>query len=263
MYQPIVLNSGVAGWQFLQRTYDRQLEIFTQSPELNREISHFRENILTVRSADDLVNDRMMLKVVLGAFGLEEDIENRYLIKKMLEEGTTSDDALANKFADERYRDMSEAFGLGPGEIPKYLFPGFSANIIQKYEAASFEVATGEQDETMRIALYAQRTLGDVLSEPEATLDQKWFSIMGQPPLRAVFETALNLPSQFSQIDIDQQLSVFKEKASRVFGSSDPAIFLDDEAKNDLLTTYVARAQVLNGLGSASSASIALTLLQS
>lgn len=264
MYQPVVLNTGVAGWQFLQRTYDRQMEIFTKSPELRRDIDHFSENITTITSAEDLVNDRQMLRVVLGAFGLEGDLENRFLIQKMLEEGTTADDALANKFADERYRDMSEAFGLGPGEFPNFLAPGFAEEIVAKFEAASFEAATGQQDETMRIALYAQRTLGDALSEEEATVDQMWFSIMGQPPLRAVFELALNLPTEFSQIDIDQQLEVFKDRASRVFGSDDPSQFLEAEAQEDLLTTYVARAQIKDSLfGQSSSASIALTLLQS
>lgn len=262
MFQPVVLNTGVSAWQFLQRTYDRQMEIFTQSPELRRDIDHFKENISSIRSAEDLVNDRQMLTVVLGAFGLENDLDNRFLIQKMLEEGTTADDALANRFADERYRDMSEAFGLGPGEFPNFLAPGFAEEIAAKFEAASFEVATGQQDETMRIALYAQRTLADVIGDEEASVDEKWFSIMGQPPIRAVFELALNLPSQFSQIDIDQQLEVFKDRASRVFGSDDPGQFLEGEPLEDLLTTYVARAQVRDSLFGQSSASIALTLLQ-
>lgn len=262
MFQPVVINTGVAAWQFVQRTYDRQFEIFTQSPELKRDVDYFAENIGAVSSAEDLVNDRRLLTVALGAFGLDADINNRALIQKMLDEGTTADDALANRFTDDRYRDLSAAFGLGPGEIPRNLLPSFADEIINKYEAASFEIATGQQDETMRVALYAQRTLNDVLGEPDATVNEMWFSIMGQPPLRAVFELALNLPSEFAQIDIDQQLEVFKDKASRVFGSEDPSQFLEKEALDDLLTTYVARAQVRNSLGGQSSGAIALTLLQ-
>lgn len=262
MFQPVVLNSGVGAWQFIQRTYDRQFDIFTQSPELKRDVDYFAENIASISSAEELVNDRRLLTVVLGAFGLEEDINNRFLIQKMLEEGTTADDALANRFSDERYREMSEAFGFGPGEIPQNFTASFASNIIAKFEAASFEIAAGEQDQTMRVALFAQRTLGDVISDPESSIDGMWFSIMGQPPLRQVFELALNLPSEFAQIDIDQQLEVFKDKASRVFGSEDPAQFLEQEALDDLITTYVARAQVRDSLASQSSGSIALTLLQ-
>ena len=263
MYQPVVLNAGVAAWQFVQRTYDRQFEIFTSSNELQRDVDYFSENIGSITSAEDLVNDRRLLTVALGAFGLEDDINNKFLIRKMLEEGTTADDALANRFTDQRYRDLSAAFGFGPGEIPQTLAPGFSDRITERFEAASFEIATGEQDETMRIALYAKRTLSEAISDPESSLNEKWFSIMGQPPLRQVFEMALNLPSEFAQIDIDQQLEVFKDRASRVFGSEDPSQFLEEEALEGLLTTYVAKAQVRDSLAGQSSSSIALTLLQS
>ena len=40
--------------------------------------------------------------MALGAFGLQDDINNRYFIRKILEEGTTNEDALANRFSDTR-----------------------------------------------------------------------------------------------------------------------------------------------------------------
>ena len=262
MIQPVVIGAGLVGWQFLQNTYDRQLESFTQSPELKRDIDHFEEKIGSVFTAEALVSDRQLLRVALGAFGLDDDIDNRFFIQKMLEEGTTADDALANRFTDTRYRDLSEAFGFGPSEIPQTFQAGFAAEIVEKFKANSFEIATGEQDENMRIALYAQRTLSEVVST-EGSDAQKWFSIMGQPPLRQLFETAFNLPDQFGSVDIDQQLGVFEERAEREFGTSDPGIFSDPEAVEDLVRTYLARAQVRDLSTGQSSGSIALQLLQS
>lgn len=261
MYQPVLVSTGIVGWQFLQRTYDRQLETFSQSAQVRRETDHFAERISEIRTAEELVSDRELLKVALGAFGLEADLDNRYFIQKMLSEGTTAEDSIANRFADDRYREFSEAFGFGPGEIPRNLFPNFADEIITKYTASSFEVATGEQDDSMRTALYAQRVLGDVVGV-ESSADEKWFTIMSQPPLRSLFETALNLPSEFGQIDIDQQLDVFKDRASRQFGSDDPADFADPEFMDDLITTYVARAQLEGVVAGQSSGNIALTLLQ-
>ncbi len=261
MLQPVVIGSGLVGWQFLQRTYDRQLETFTQNPELKRDIDHFEEKIGGVFTAEALVSDRQLLRVALGAFGLDDDLDNRFFIKKMLEEGTTADDALANRFTDTRYRELSEAFGFGPLEIPQTFKPEFATEIIEKFKANSFEIATGTQDENMRIALYAQRTLADVVSG-EGSNAQKWFSIMGQPPLRTLFQTAFNLPNQFGQVDIDQQLDVFEERAQREFGSSDPSMFSDSEAVEDLVRTFLARAQVRDSSFGQSSGSIALQLLQ-
>ena len=262
MYQPVLISSGLVGWQFLQRTYDQQLETFSQSAQLKRETDQFAEKIASVTTAEELVSDRQMLAVALGAFGLQDDIDNRFFIEKMLSDGTTADDALANRFTDSRYRDFSEAFGLGPGELRGALRPGFADDIIEKYQANSFEVATGAQDESMRIALYAERTLSDVVGESGSEA-QKWFTIMGQPPLRTLFEPALGLPSSFGQQDIDQQLGVFQDRTESIFGVSDPAEFLDSENLDRLITTYLARSQLNEGGAGASGAAIALTLLSS
>lgn len=260
MFQPILISSGLSGWQFLQRTYERQLETFTQSTELQRDTVYFAENIKSITSAEDLVADRRLLSVALGAFGLQDDINNTFFIQKMMSDGTTADDALANRLSDTRYHDLSKAFGFGPGEVPGSLSPSFSEGIIARFHSNSFEVATGAQDDTMRIALYAERTLADEVTS-DSSAAAKWFTIMGQPPLRSLFETALGLPDAFGQMDIDQQLSVFQERSERLFGVSDPVDFADPNVLESVITSYFARSQ-LNSLGTATSGSaIALALI--
>ena len=260
MFQPVPVSSGLTGWQFLQRTYDRQFEAFNQSTIQQRDTDYFASNIGDITLAVDLVKDRRLLSVALGAFGLQDDINNTFFIQKMLGDGTTADDALANRLSDTRYRDLSEAFAFGPGEVRGALSPTFADEIIAKFQSNSFEIATGAQDDTMRIALYAERTLPDIVAKNSSPVT-KWFTIMGQPPLRALFETALNLPESFGQVDIDQQLSVFQERSSRVLGVSDPSDFADPDVLEELITSYVARSQI-NSIGaSTTGASIALLLL--
>lgn len=260
MFQPVLVSNGLTGWQFLQATYDRQIATFNESTQIKRDTDHFAETIGSITSAEALVSDRQVLTVALGAFGLQDDLDNRFFIQKMLEEGTTADDALANRFADSRYRDLSEAFGLGPGETRGATRPGFADDIVARYQAGSFEIATGAQDDTMRLALYAERVVPEITSA-ETSENQKWFSIMGQAPLREVFETALGLPTEFGQVDIDQQLDIFKDRADRILGVSDPAEFSDPDMLDQLITNYLARAQLESIGAGASGASIALTLL--
>lgn len=261
MYQPVLVSSGLVGWQFLQRTYDEQLSAFSGSAAIKRDTDHFAENIGSVRTANDLVADRQMLTVALGAFGLQDDIDNRFFIEKMLGEGTTADDALANRFTDTRYRDFSAAFGLGPGEVSQTSRADFAATVIQRFEANSFEVAAGEQDDTMRVALYAERVLPDLVAG-DGSDAQKWFSIMGQPPLRSLFETAFGLPDAFGQADIDFQLGVFEDRAARLFGASSPAEFSKKENLDQLVNAFFARSQIESGGAGTSSAAIALSLIQ-
>lgn len=261
MYQPVIPVGGLAGWRFLQRTYDSQFSAFTQSVTIQRDADYFRENISSIKTAEDLVSDRRLLNVALGAFGLQDDIDNRYFIRKILEEGTASDDTLANRFSDPRYAEISQAFGFGPQEFLKTGESIFAETIISRFEAASFEVAAGEQDQSMRVALYAQRELGQLASVDQSN-DAMWFTIMGDPPMRQLFEKALNLPEAFGQIDIDQQLDVFKDRAQSVFGTDEIAEFIDEDLIQDVITKFLVRSQLNDINNVMSSESIALNLLQ-
>lgn len=261
MFQPIVPQNGLAGWRFLQRTYDAQFETFTKSVELQRDSDYFREKIGEAVTADALVSDRRLLTVALGAFGLADDLNNRYFIRKVLEEGTTDDEALANRFTDPRYAELSEAFGYGPAEFTKVDQLAFVEAIIDRFEANSFQIAAGDQQPAMRVALYAQREMSDI-SSMEGSNDAKWFTVMGDPPLRQLFESALNLPSSFGQIDLDQQLKVFQDRAKRVFGTDDLVRFSEPELLEDIITKFVVRDQINANSAAFSSSSVALMLLQ-
>jgi hypothetical protein len=260
MFQPVIPIGGLGGWRFLQQTYDSQFQAFTQSAQLKRDSDYFRENIGKVESAKELVADRRLLTVALGAFGLQDDINSKFFIRKILEEGTMNEDSLANRFSDPRYKEMSQAFGFGPGEVSRINEPFFAKGLIDRFEAIEFEVAAGRQNESMRFALYAQREMGD-LAGSDMSNNAKWFTLMGEPPLRKIFEKALNLPTAFGQIDIDQQLGVFKSRAKKEFGSDDLSIFSDPKKIQDLITKYVVRDQISQFNNSFSSNAIALTLL--
>ncbi|MEX0327480.1 MAG: DUF1217 domain-containing protein [Ruegeria sp.] len=259
-FQPVVPTGGIAGWRFLQRTYDAQLQSFAGSDVNARDRAYFLDNIGDVRTAEDLVSDRRLLQVALGAFGLEDDLNNTYFIQKVLSDGTRADDALANRLADGRYREFSDAFGLGAGATRK---TGLITNMEQIADdslTARFEVAVGQSDDAMRIALYAQHALPEIASL-DGSGDRKWFELMGNPPLRRMMETALGLPSSFAQLDLDRQLGQFKERLARVTGSDDLAQFKDSEAVSKLTDTYLARNQIAQFQASFSPAQTALILL--
>jgi hypothetical protein len=261
MFQPIVPLSGYTGWRFLERTLEAQQETFNQGEQITRATDYFREEIGSISTAKELVDDRRLLEVALGAFGLDEDINNKYFIQKVLEDGTLDDDALANRLADSRYQAFSEAFGFGNFDVPRTALSDFPDEIITGYETGQFEVAVGDLDTDLRLALSLEGSLADINSGTSSDTT-RWYTMMGNAPLREVFETALNLPSTFSQIDLDKQLEIFKERADSQFGSDQMADFADPERQEDLIRLFLIRSEAANLQGT-SSGSIALTLLQS
>lgn len=261
MFQPVVPFEGLGGWRFLQKTYDRQIESFAKSPQIQRDADYFRENIGKVSSAAELVADRRLLTVALGAFGLQDDINNKFFIQKVLEEGTSNRDAFANRLTDTRYKNLSVAFGFGPGEFRFNTISTFPNRIIEDFERLGFEVAVGNQSESMRIALNAQRSFED-MSADAASETTNWFNVLSQPPLRALFETAFQLPQSFSQIDIDKQREILAERTERAFGTSNPADFNDPELQDQLLSRYTALSQLNSNSSISSAGSVALAILQ-
>jgi len=259
-YQPVVPTGGLVGWRFLQRTYDAQLQSYSESNVNERDKAYFLNNIGKVQTAEDLVSDRRLLQVALGAFGLEDDLNNRFFIQKILSDGTQADDALANRLADTRYRAFSDAFGLGPGEVRKTGLVTDMEKIAEDNLVARFEIAVGEADDSMRIALFAQHELAKIAGR-DGSDTRKWYDLMGLPPLRTMMETALGLPSSFAQLDIDRQVEVFRDRLARVTGSRDMSQFTDPEAVATLTDTYLARNQIAQFQATNSPAQTALILL--
>lgn len=260
-YQPIFPSGGNVGWTFLQRTRDDQQEAFNQSGLIAKNAEYFRENIKNIQSAEQLVADRRLLAVTLGAFGLDDDINNSFFVRKVLEEGTLQDTSFANRLADKRYFKMAEtfAFDLTP---PNTQLSEFADGIINSYNTQQFEVAVGNQSEDMRLALGFGRDIAE-LAERDITEETAWFTIMGTPPLRRVVELALGLPSEIGSVDIDRQLSAFQDRSERIFGTTDPADFANEGIQEQVIRNFLFRSELASNSASTSRGAVALSLLQS
>ena len=259
-FQPIVPFSGMAGWSFLQRTQSAQRQAFEAAPEIRRDVDYFAEHIGEVASPDDLVGDYRLLKVALGAFGLDDDLPNKAFIRKVLAEGSLDPESFANRMVDKRYLALTKAFGFDLG-TPNTRLSDFSDSILASYKTRQFEIAVGEQDTDMRLALSLDRDLTEIV-ETDTTANGRWYAVMGNKPLRTVFETALGLPSAISALDIDKQVEVFRDRAAALFGDGEVSQFADPDTLADLNRRFLVRSQINALSASMSSGAIALTLLQ-
>lgn len=260
-YQVTIPVGGYAGWKFLERTMDVQEDVLAKSPAMSREVEYFNKNIGKVTSAKALVEDHTLLKVALGAYGLGEDLPNKAFILKVLEEGSRDETAFANRLTDKRYLAFTKAFGF-ENTVPNTKNQDFSKSIIDAFRRNEFEVSVGTQDEDLRMGLTVDRELAEI-ANGEQSPNAKWFLVMGNPPLREVFETAFNLPQSFGALDLDRQLEVLKEKSARVFDTPEVSSFATKENRENLIKRFMINAQVQRASEAFNSQSAALTLLQS
>lgn len=258
-FLPVIPINGYAGWRFLQRTLHSQAENHARTPMAQRDEGYFRDNIGKIETAADLVADRRLLKVALAAFGLGDDLPNRAFIQRILESPLDEPRSFANRLADKRYAEFARAFGFADAEGRKTSGPGFADRMVTAFHARQFEVAVGEQDESMRMALALKRDLNE-LAQGELSDEAKWFRILGTPSLRKVFESAFQLPTGFGQIDLDRQVDILKDRTRRTFGEGGLAQFTDPEKMNGLIRRFFVGEQ-LQEIQAFRGPSAALTLL--
>ena len=243
MFTPVIPSGGLVGWTFLNRTLDKQTAAFDRSPVTQRDTAYFEQTIGSVRRAADLVSDRRLLRVALGAFGLGDDVNNRAFIQKVLEGGTSDPGALANRLSDERYKQLANAFGFDGTEPGATTRAGFGAEIAARYRDRLFEAAVGDEDQSMQLALNAKRELSTLAADPGADTT-KWLRVMGTPALRQVFETALGMPQGFAQLPLDRQVEEFQCRARSALKLEHLSDLSDPMMLEQVLRRYLIQDQV-------------------
>lgn len=261
-FPPAVPFTGLAGLRFLDRTYQRQFELFSSSPEIERRVDYFMQKAGEVRSLDDLMGDRRLLTVVLGAFGLDEDIGKRAFIRKVLEEGTVDSQAFANRLVEPAYRQMSKALGFG--DVGGYLFQQETRQrIVDDYRTRQFEREVGESDLDLRLAMNFRREAVRIVEEG-GTERTMWLKLLGSQPLRSVVEGALGLNAGFATLDLDRQVDEIGDRSRQLLGGDDPAALAEPAVMDAFVERFLLNAQLANGQVSSTTRGLtALTVLQS
>ncbi|MHA1127986.1 MAG: DUF1217 domain-containing protein, partial [Alphaproteobacteria bacterium] len=165
------------------------------------------------------------------------------------------------KIVDKRYHALAEAFGYGNTLGARVGKSDFAESIIAPYKNRQFEIAVGDADQSMRLALSFIREIAE-FANSDSSEKSSWYKVMGNPPLRSMFETAFGLPVKFGGLDIEKQQEVFRDKATQLFGSSSMDAFKDKENVDKLLRTFFVRKQIAEGPGVSVRGTVALSLLQ-
>ena len=259
-FAPVLPAGGLTGYRFLQRTHADQLATYLKSPEIEREIAYFRDHAGAATDAGALVGDRRLLAVVLGAFGLDDDIDKRAFLRKVLDEGTATPDAFANRLVEPAYRDMAATLGFGDfGGL--LIFEGTREDIIARYRERQFERALGEVDIDMRLALNFRREAARI-GETADSDRTAWLRLLGSRPLRQVIEGALGLPDSFALVDLDRQVAEIERRGAALIDGPVRDGLTDPATLDAIIRRYLLNAQASAGAAPAVAGSAALDLLR-
>lgn len=258
MVQPAIPMSGLAGWSFLQSTYNRQLETFSDSASVKNDRAYMTEKLSKPVSLDDFMSDRRLLRVTMTAFDLGGEEWKGGFIRKVLEEAATPDSTFLERLNNPAYTKFAQTFAFEEGTLS--LDADKIEQLGENFETAAFRIAVGDVDENMRLSLNYQQKIVDIAGTGSSN-DAIAYRILGNPPVKAVLETALNLPSDISKQPIEKQAEILRDKLSSSFGISDLSQLTDPDNVNAVIRRFHVMETVNNGPSAMTPGYTALTLL--
>ncbi len=256
---PAIAIGGYAGLRVFEQSADRQRQAFEDNAVTQRSLEYLRENISSATTSQALVEDRRLLEVALAAFGLEEEIDKRAIIRRVLDDGVAERTAFANRLGDQRWRDFASFFSYATIEGAPVDDPAFLADLEARFLERSFEARVGDVEPDFRLALNFRREIQQIAASD--TVDQNgWLQVLGRRPLRTVLDAAFGLPQEFGALDIDRQRAVYAERAESFFGSSSASVFQDPEKIEDAIRRYFAVNAASAGPGALTPGASSLSL---
>lgn len=256
---PSLIGGGLAGWNFLQSSLEKQEETFASSSDITRSRDKLSETLSEPFSLDTLMTDRQILRPVLQAFGLESEFDKGAFIRRIIDDGPDDSDGFAQRLNNPDFIALSRAFQPDSDGLIR-IDSGQREEIVANFQREAFETAVGEQEPDLRLALNFDETVREFAGN-SASDKSFWFRVIGNSPLFEVFDSAFILPDGFGNLDIDKQADILQKRGEQILGNDPVGQLTTDEGVETMTRKFLLQRQVENGPDGFSSGSIALTLL--
>lgn len=197
------LLSPALSYKLITDNLPKSLERVSARADIARETKYYLDNIGKIETAEQFVSNSRLLNYAMTAFGLKDMAYAKGLVRKLLSEGVDSTSSFANRLADNRFRDFARTLDFKSFGVATTSFDRAQQGIVDRYLRQQLETTEGEQSETVRLALYFQRTAANITNT---------YEILADAALTKVVQTALGLSSVLSAQSLEKQSAVIAER---------------------------------------------------
>lgn len=178
----------------------RYQKMTAADPTVAQATNYFQANIGKITSADQFVNNTRLFNYAMTAFGLSDMTYAKSLIKQVLEQGTSSSTALANKLNNPKILALAQAFNFAANGASTTTTAAATTDVVNKYVMQTLETNQGAQDPGVQLALYFQQNASKITNG---------YSVLADSKLLSVVQTTLGISSYTSAENIDTQAKQF------------------------------------------------------
>ncbi len=195
--------STLATYRLMSRDLDRTLALRAAEAPVALESQNYLERIGEIRSLDEFLADTRVFRFAMTAFGLEEMAFAKAYMRKVLSEGTDNPEAFVYRLNDPRFLEFARTFNFARLGEATTSSESVRQPVVDRYVRQSLEVAAGEENEGVRLALYFQRKAPDVTSA---------YGLLADAALYKVVRTALGLPDELAAAPLEKQAAAIEER---------------------------------------------------
>lgn len=215
----------------LNNNMSKSLDTVSKDPVVERLSENYLEKIRDIKTVDEFIDDYEVFSFAMKAFGLEDMTYAKAYMRKVLDEGVSSDDAFANKLTDERFKTFAETFNFEQHGEATTSFSKTQEAVVDMYVRQTLEDNEGEDNTAVKLALYFQRKAGDITSGLELLADNA---------LAEVARTLAGIPEEAAGADLDVQAAMIEDRI-------DIEELQDPEKVKELMIQFSALWDLENG----------------
>ncbi|MCW3474071.1 DUF1217 domain-containing protein [Limobrevibacterium gyesilva] len=175
--------------QLAEKTQTRSIATTARQPDVARDIAAFQSAVTAAKDPASLLKNPVVLRVLLTANGLGDQATYPALAQKALLSNAADSNALVNKLTDTRWKSVAQTYDFANKGLSVLQNPQVQSTLANAYAEVTWRKSLDATTPGLSNALSFRQQAGTVTS-----VDQ----ILGDPMLRDVVTTALNIPQQIA-----------------------------------------------------------------
>jgi hypothetical protein len=180
----------------IAQNLSRYQSMTAADPTVAQATKYYQANIGKIATPAQLVNNPRLFKYAMTAFGLGDMTYAKSLMQKVLEQGTSSSKALANKLNNPKILAFAQAFNFAANGTSTTKATAATSDVVNQYVMQTLETNQGAQNPGVQLALYFQQNASKITDG---------YSILADSKLLTVVQTTLGISSYTSAENIDKQ----------------------------------------------------------
>lgn len=204
--------SSLVTYQKYVRDGTKLEEKFQKSSEVQKDVDYFNKAVAKLNSVDEVFKDTRLVKFLAKALNLAGEEQYPGKMRRILSEKTDNKNAVMYRLSDKRYAQAADQLRLGDSGVSRLKLAGTQTDLINAYKKAKFEDSIGTENLAVRQARYFEKYAGNAKSA---------YNILGDPILREVVTSTLNLPLQIAIQPVETQAKTISDRVD-VKKFSDP-----------------------------------------